>query len=203
MKNWYLKAQHYLDYSEREQDEEGEWTEIVIDSKSFEDTCYHGSYVEKDQDLFEDLNTDFTEWDAIWVTTEEYIAEEFGKNYFTADGPKNIPIVFKLHVKMEKVAQIYSLEVWKEIQEFYNLEPDLREAIDFLQQRGFNGWSTKGGIAGTKGGYSYDDIAVFSGAGITLQAVKVWANGKWTDYIDFEQAQQLINQVRRSSRNQK
>lgn len=64
---------------------------------------------------------------------------------------------------------------------------DFRDLIPILQEKGFNGWKTTGAIDTTR----YDDYAVFDLTCIQIEAVKLWMDGTWTDYISIDKAQEI------------
>lgn len=115
-------------------------------------TFYHGSSVESGEDPFEVFEFGYSDWDAIWITPDKYVAEEFcswqgdkGRDFY----------LYTVNFSSKNMALI-DMSVFKDLQECFGFD-DLREYISFLSQHGFDGWVTQGSIGRT----IYDDIAVF------------------------------------------
>ena len=160
--NWYKKSQE----------------DFKIPKISYQGTCYHGSTYRPETDIFDNLSSDYSDWETIWVCPEEYIAEEFASDWQNDDG---IPVVFRINVNLNNAANIrpYDQELWDELMETMGFS-DIREIIPYLKQNGCDGWITTGSI----GQDAYFDIAVFSN-NLAIQDAKIKINNQWTPYMDL------------------
>ena len=211
-KNWYKKAvdENSLssgededtmgeeggdNFSEELPEEEGEEEEMRFKSKPFNDVCYHGTDVQPGEALFDELNMNYSDHEAIWVTDEEDIAEEYSRRNLNSYRPEanagHVQVVFKVNVAMQNAAQINSLEEWKEFTLNYSLDMNLLENIPFLRSMGYDGWITLGGM-GSRG---YKDIAIFNPSAVNILEVKVMTSTGWTAYMPVREAQELVAQM--------
>jgi len=133
-------------------------------SGPYQGTCYHGSYVEHGENLFNDLTDDYSDWEAVWVTPDQDVAKEFAAS---RGGDIGTPIVFQIKVKLDNMATITqsdSREMHDEL-DLYTLQ----EAIPYLRQYGYDSWHTMGSM----GYHGYEDIAVFGGS-LHIESVSLW-----------------------------
>ena len=148
---------------------------------------YHGFYVEDDSGLFDELNTGCSDYDAVWVTEEETIADEFTD--YNSYSDNSIKVVYQVQVKSTGIADI-DYQISREILDSWGLS-DFRESIEILKRKGFKGWITPGSIDL----HMYDDIALFYPDEQTkIVSVKLFMNDDWTDYMDLDKAQEIIDE---------
>jgi hypothetical protein len=138
---------------------------------------YHGTVIERGDVPFTKFCTDYSDWNAIWFTEDEAVAREFSDNACRRDS--DINIVYKVKIRAKKISHI-SYELYKELIEYYG-EPDLREVIPELINKGFHGWVTIGSL----GSIPYDDYAIFDLS--TLDAIEILGvslkdNDQYSDY---------------------
>lgn len=145
---------------------------------------YHGTSIGENDDLFHEFNIGHSDWDAVWFSSDEYIAEEFSENSYRDDN--EIKVVYQVNLKCNSIADIdYNQAI--EIKNQWGLY-DFRESIPTLKQKGFNGWKTTGSI-----GHSvYDDIALFNLNCVKIIGVKLLIDDNWTDYMPLSKAQDII-----------
>lgn len=159
-----------------------------IPRKRINGIYYHGFSISKDgeTELFDCFNFGFSDWEAIWVTEDETIAEEFSS--WKSDEDDDIRVVYEVNVKSSGIADI-DYETSQEISDYWGIS-DFRESINILKDKGYNGWCLPGSIDG----HMYDDIALFYPNDQTkISRVKLFINDDWTDYMDMYQAQQQID----------
>jgi hypothetical protein len=176
--------ENYNDVQDEEYSQEDEeYREPEIPSIKIDDIFYHGTTTQRDG-LFDYLSTNESDYEAIWFTDDEYIAEKFAENKNYND--EDITTIYKIKVKLDDIADInYALS--KELKDFYELE-DFRDIIPILKNENFNGWKTSGSI-----GYEqYDDYAIFNGNYIDILEVKFLLDNDWTDYLPLDKAKQFL-----------
>jgi len=149
---------------------------------------YHGTVV-TGSNLIYTFNSDYSDWDAVWVTNDEEIAEEFADNW---RNETDILAIYKVHVKLTGVADI-DYDKYQEIAE-YSGTRDLREFIPTLIDKGYNGWRTIGSI----GSLQYDDFAIFDPSNIKILSVKLLTHGGWTEYMTLADAQEFLTNLNES-----
>ena len=132
------------------------------------------------------LELGYSDFEAIWFSSNEDVSEEFAENRKSSDD-NEIIAMFKVHLKSSDIASI-DYELSQEINDFYGYY-DFRESIDMLVSEGFEGWKTIGSIGYTQ----YDDYAVFDEDIIEEKAIKFYINDEWTEYIPINQAQDFLN----------
>lgn len=130
--------------------------DIYIPIGSVSGTLYHGTSFEDDDDdddeIFDTFNPNvYGDYDAIWVTDDKYIAEEFSNR----NGHNN-RYVIEVEYSSTNMA-IIDQGLFNDLKEYLGIY-DLREAIPFLKNEGFDGWITQGSI----GRHVYNDIAIFN-----------------------------------------
>lgn len=162
-----------------------EQSRMGIRTMKLNGTYYHGTVV-LDDDIFDSFKIGHGEYDAIWVSDVEYIAEEFSEWKGGYDD-NEVRVVYEVTIQTDRIANI-TYETSKKLTEKWGLY-DFRETIPYLQNMGFNGWLTTGSI----GYHQYDDIAIFNPEVIKINGVKIFINDDWTDYMSINDAQQLIN----------
>ena len=149
---------------------------------------YHGSIVLEDDDLFDEFDLGYSDWDAIWLADNETVAEEFSD--WRGGYDNETKVVFRVKINVNSIADI-SYELSERINEIWALS-DFREAIPLLKQRGFNGWVTTGSLDRIQ----YNDIAIFNPNQINVQDVKLYINDNWTEFMNINDAQNLIEKHR-------
>lgn len=150
---------------------------------------YHGSLINGDDDIFNELNLGYSDWDAIWLTDDENIAEEFSE-WHSGVYDNETRLVFRVKMNVRTIADI-TYDLSKRIIGTWGLS-DFRESIPILKQKGFNGWITTGSL----GYYTYNDIAIFNPNLIKIQDVKLLLDNDWTDFMNINDAQELIEKHR-------
>jgi hypothetical protein len=166
----YLKL--FEEYTQEDYD-----VKIDIPKTSIHGTYYHGTVL-TDGDFISNLSTGYGDFDAIWFSSDENIANDFADNYYNK--PNNeAKIIFEVEINSDDIADI-DYDLSQEIMEYYGYF-DFRESIDMLKQKGFDGWKTIGGIDIKK----YDDIAIFDNYFFELKKAKLFINNKWTEYMDI------------------
>lgn len=149
-----------------------------IERTSYVGPAFHGTSVY--HDFMRDLEQGYSDWEATWITPDEYAAEEF------AEDREGIPIVYMMEASLENLADIQPSDI-DAIREFLGGEPiDPRECFDFLRNQGFDGWFTLGSI----GSQAYNDIAIFYDSPPLLEA-KLFIDGQWTDYMTLDEAEAI------------
>jgi len=160
-----------------------------IPRKSINGIYYHGFSLDQESentDLFNELKILY-DWEAIWVTEEETISEEFSE--WKMNNDDDIKVVYQVQVKSTGIADI-DYQTSQNILDEWGIS-DFRESIDILKRQGFKGWCTPGSIDN----HQYEDIALFYPNEQTkIVSVKLFMNDDWSDYMDLDKAQEIINQ---------
>lgn len=160
--------------------------ESWMEPETFSGICYHGTCINKNtESVFEELKEEYSEFDAIWVTPDEDVAEIFAKDN-RRDVENPVILVFKLKVQLESMAVILDNEYWRDFMSNYECDYDLRDCIPVLRDMGFDSWYTAGAVDQT----FYDDIAIFGyGTKAFISHVKfLGPSGHWSSYIPIEKA---------------
>lgn len=154
-------------------------------------TYYHGTSIQEDDNLFNEFNPQYSDWEATWFSNDESIAIDFADSAHREEN--EIQAIYKVTLKCAPIADI-NYEQSTEMMKLWALS-DFRESIPILVGKGFRGWKTPGSIGSTL----YDDIAIFSPHCIdVIQGVKLFIDGDWTEYMSLNDAQQIINKKRAS-----
>lgn len=150
---------------------------------------YHGFSVNKEYDntdIFHEFDFSYSDWEAVWVSDDEYVADEFSS--WKTNDDDDIRVVYKVKVNTTGIADI-PYEESQDIMEYFGLS-DFRESIPYLKDKGYKGWITPGTIDSTR----YDDIALFYPDEQTqILEAKLYINDDWTDYMSLPEAQEMIN----------
>ena len=146
--------------------------------------AYHGTYISEKSDLIEQFTTGYSDYDAVWFSTNEDIAEEFAYNSARKDS--DILIIYNVILKLDSIA-IINDNLAEEIKDFYGLF-DFREAIPILVRNRYDSWEVTGSI----GSKQYDDIAVFDESKIDIISAKIKINGKWTVYLPLTKIEKIL-----------
>lgn len=119
---------------------------------SFDGEYYHGTIMDRNK-LIDKLNFEMAEFEGIWFTEEEVIAQEFADT--RVDSIENgYKVILLVHVKANKIIKM-TYEETVDFTEKYELY-DFREAIPILKKK-YKGWIIPGSI-----GYNrYEDMCVF------------------------------------------
>jgi len=214
MNNWYVTSQQDLNPSDPLSDEVDDLDEdldedleeedfeddSIIDSEPFEANCYHGSVIQPNEKIFTEISTQYSSYDAIWVTTDENIAKEFATRFESTSTPEseNIPVVFRCFVHLDNCIQIYDKDTWSEIAEMYGFSPNyMADAISNLKTMGYDGWKTIGDI----NGMTYDDISSFYEGKVQITGLKIMTPEGWSAFVDLTTGNQMIEQLRNFSVN--
>jgi hypothetical protein len=156
-----------------------------IPRKKLDGIFYHGFTIADDSGLFDELSTNQSDWEAVWVAEEEWVAEEFSdwKSY----SDDEMKVVYQIQVKSTGIAEV-SYETSQNILDEWAIS-DFRESIDVLKRMGYRGWITPGSIDR----HQYEDIALFYPNEQTkIQAVKLYIDDDWTNFMNFDEAQEII-----------
>ena len=165
-------------------DDEDEYEDILdLPTRSIDGIFYHGTTISEDDELFLHFNPSiYSDHDAVWVSSDEDISKDFADNW---RHETSLTVVFKMNIQMDNFVEL-NKNAYENINEYYGFE-DLREAIPILSER-FNGWITTGSI----GRKIYDDICIFDYENLETQSVSMLLNGKWTEYMTLEQANEIL-----------
>lgn len=155
---------------------------------------YHGTVLRKDEELIEKLETGYSDYDAIWVSSEEDVADDFSDQFGVEEG--EIRCIYK--IKLDNVENVVKLtyEQTQDIMEEYGLF-DFRESIDILKNMGYKGWLT----IGTIDEKIYDDYAIFYEDLIYIEEVKFYINEQWTDFMKINDAIEFLKTKIRKNEN--
>jgi len=146
---------------------------------------YHGTVV-KDKEVFRSFSFGYSDWDTIWFTDNEKVAEEFSDNAFR-DEENEYMIIYKVQLKEKDIANIdYSL--FRRIEDEEGMD-DMREYIPTLIRRGYSGWKTLGAVNSIQ----YDDIALFDLDNVKILSAKIKFKGNWTDYMELSEIQEMVD----------
>lgn len=185
----YIMVHSSIEYIFKNVDVEDEHCNSVeIESTSISgNDFYHGSVINEsfDYKLIEYLDPQYSDFEASWITDDEYIAQQFSLEWY---GEQELPVVYKLDVSLNNVAKI-NMDKYDELVDYYYRGDDLREYIPLLKDMGFDGWETKGSI----GMDQYTDIAVFYSEDVEIYECSLYLNNRWTDYYNIDKVQQEIN----------
>lgn len=162
---------------------------LSIPKTKLNGTFYHGSIVSENDDLFGEFGLGYSDWDAIWLADNETVAENFS-DWRGGYDDNETKVVFRVKINVNSIADI-SYELSERINEIWALS-DFREAIPLLKQRDFNGWVTTGSLDRIE----YNDIAIFNPNQINVQDVKIFINDNWTEFMNINDAQDLIEKHR-------
>jgi len=136
--------------------------------------CFHGTTMDLDSGVFTNLQED----DALWVTSDEYMAEEFA---FLFKGSNALHAVFEIYIDLQNAAELIKSP---KLDSFLHIHAclDVRDCIPIFKTMGFDGWYTLGSL----GTLVYDDIAIFGGS-YQVKAVKYYdeAIDDWTEYMSI------------------
>lgn len=160
---------------------------IEIPKTEIDGIFYHGTNL-VDGNFIDELNFGYSDYNALWFTKDEHIADQFADNSYFNDDYDAIKTLYEVEIESNNIADI-SYELYKEIIEFYGLF-DLRESIPILKQEGFDGWVTLGSI----GQNIYDDYAIFNEDIINIKKCKLFIDNKWTDYMSLENAEKMYKE---------
>ena len=182
MKNYinFLKEDYF--YNDDSEFDEEEYS-LDLDTIELDGIYYHGTSLDKDDDFFQDFELGHSDWEAVWFSDNENIAEDFGDNWGNDD---NVVIIYLVEIKSNDIVNI-SLDTFEEIKDFYGYE-DLRESIPILAQE-YDGWKTLGSI----GSNIYDDIAIFNTKCIRIKQAKIQINDEWSEYMSLSEIEEKFN----------
>lgn len=149
------------------------------DGVSIQGPFYHGSCLDPEEGPFEAIVRSMSDYDAVWVSDEEWASEMFAGDNCGGDGKdgaNGYKVVYKIDTNLENAAPL-TKETAESITEFFG-EADLRETIPYLERAGYDGWTTLGSM----GSNLYTDIAIFR-EGLDISLMKVFIDGEWTEYF--------------------
>lgn len=155
---------------------------VDIPKISIEGEFYHGTTL-IDDNFISHLEIGYSDYDAIWFSWDESIAESFSSWHYTQD--EGIKIIFQVELSSDNIAFL-SDGVVEELKDFYG-RFDIREAIPDLVNQGFDGWKTTGSIDEMV----YDDFAIFDDDLIDIKSCKLKIDGEWTEYMNVNDAEKL------------
>jgi len=134
---------------------------------------YHGTSIADDP--IDELTGEYSEWDTIWVTSDENVAEKF------SDHGNGVQAVFEVQVNLLNALPI-DHQVYTEIKYESDEFEDIRMAIPAIEMEGYDGWITLGSI----GSIMYEDIAIF-GSRIPVSKMKIKTPEGWTEYFPLDE----------------
>lgn len=159
---------------------------LTIPRKRLGGIYYHGSCMSDDSGLFNEFYVGYADWDAIWVSDDEHISEEFSEWHANDE---DVRVVYRVKVKSTGIADI-DYETTQRMEEDWGLS-DFRESIEILKRKGFKGWSVPGSIGMDR----YDDIALFYPKEQTkILDCKLYISEDWTEYMSLDKAQEIIDE---------
>lgn len=136
-------------------DIDGEEVDIPIVSVS--GTFYHGTSTDVDDEPFDEFDIDYSEYPAIWITDDKQVAAQFSK-WHSGD------VNYLYTVKYDSDSMVYiDQNTYSMLMNYLEIN-DIRDAIYFLSENGFDGWVTIGSI----GNKRYNDVAVFDPSMINI-----------------------------------
>lgn len=182
----------------------------LLDIQEFksDDVFFHGtSWNLEENDYFTHLDPSYSDYDVIWLTDKENVAERFSKWH---SDDKSILIVFIVKLKellmlfdyeedkLEAYGQIYSA---KEFLDEILDSDDARDLYNHIREIKFpkyDGMFASGGISGDY----YMDYAIFSTEKLSVTDFKYYDNNKktWSNYfpismVDDEFIQKLMEKL--------
>jgi len=164
-----------------------EVADFDFQAMSYNNTCYHGTFFGEDG-FFDELDAEMSDFGAIWVTPDEIAAEGFSEN---GSEEGTVRGIFKINVNLRNIVIIDKSPQWKTFRDMMGCEDDLRDCIPYLERQGYDGWFTTGWL-GSYDSIIYEDIAIFGGGNFSVQSVKLFVDGKWTEYMSVAEAKELI-----------
>jgi len=169
------------------EEEEDEYYDPLDDIHviSIEGTFYHGTSIDPDDEIFSSPQIGYSDWEAVWITEYEHVAQEFANWHGYTDN--DIQVVYQINISSDNIVQI-STPMMDELKEFYGVD-DPRELIPFLSQK-FDGWQVVGSIDSTR----YNDYAIFDDDLLEVTGVKFRTNEEeeYTEYMDVYDAYELL-----------
>lgn len=156
--------------------------------------AYHGSTINyKDGDrTIGRFDTRYSDWDAVWFASKEYVAIEFAEQW---ENDESVTAIYKVKINCKKVANI-DYELSQELSEYWGYE-DFREAIPMLTNKGFRGWIVPGSI----GDMTYDDYAMFYPAeDVEIISVSLKLKGNWSKDMSLEEADEILDDLESKSK---
>lgn len=159
-----------------------ETDELKLPKTHLDGVFYHGTSTDESS-VFNNHDPDYSDWGAVWFAPQKNAAIKFSDQY---DG--KVKILFVVRLKSDDIADI-SYGTGKELIEFLGFH-DLREAIPFLKQNGFNGWVTSGSIGDT----IYTDVAIFDTDIIDIVGCQLSLNNgeTWTKTMSVNDANEFL-----------
>jgi hypothetical protein len=181
-----IELLYEYNYHDEDEDEENEYNPLEdINNIEIDNIVYHGSIRNINNDI-NDLSLGYSDWEAIWVTSEENIAKEFS-DFPTAD---EVQIIYKIKLTIKDIADINN-DLAIELIEYFGLS-DIRELIPILTDYGYNGWKVTGAISR----HIYDDIAIFYNNYLFDYTIKIIHNDNETKYISLQEANNYLEKIR-------
>ena len=100
----------------------------------------------------------------------------------------DIQIIYYCHIKEKSIAYI-SYDMYELICSKNNLE-SLKDYIEVLKEKKYNGWKTIGSI----GSHIYDDYALFYiDDNVKITSAKIKIGDAWTDYMSLDEIENIIS----------
>jgi len=158
-----------------------------IPSKRLSGTFYHGTSISKNDELPNLLSLDYSDYEAIWFTSDEMIAQQYADRWNDFEDEDYNFVVFELKINTSKIANLQNYEFVQFLLQKFDLE-DARDLIPILKEKGFNGWEVTGSI----GQEIYDDYCIFYEDLINIIGVSIYDKtiNDWTDFMSIEKAQE-------------
>jgi len=183
--NWFKRASG--DGGDDWEEEEEEGSDYPLDELAkpvpYSRICYHGSRLFPGVDEVPSvLDTGWTDWEAVWVTDNEAMAEEF----CDYAGDMGIPIKYRINLELARALAFEGGDLW--IFDELGYGDDVRVAIPLLVSLGYDGWITTGSLGWNR----YRDIAVFDDLSVDDVALKI--GDEWTDWMSPEEADDLARE---------
>lgn len=147
------------------------------DGVSISGPFYHGTCIDPNEGPFDELYSGMSEFDAIWVSEDEWVSEMFANDDC---GENSYMVVYRLDNEINNAIPL-SKEIVDGLTTIFD-EPDIREIIPNLEMAGYDGWTTMGSI----GEHLYTDIAIFKNS-VSISDMKVKIGDEWTEYFPPEE----------------
>lgn len=162
--------------------------QLEFESFKWEGIAYHGNVISVNyESAVESLQSQFEDFDAIWLSKDIEFAKEFTEKFYKEDSENKIKVIYKSRVTLQNYADID----YKSYQKIININSsdDLHDYIPHLKQLGYDGWITEGDINSNP----YDDITVFyPEKSINILQAKVFVDGEWSKWISMDHLEHFI-----------
>lgn len=162
-----------------------EYLDYEIPEKTISGIFYHGSIIQEIDDLITEFNPKiYGDYNATWLTEDESMADEYS-TYKQSEG--ELRCVYKVEIKNPLTVIVISSTTADDIMEYF-AESDLRNTIPFINDMGYDGWSTTGSLNYQE----YEDIAIFNSKNLYIHSVKLIIDDNDTEFMSLDDAKNYI-----------